>query len=165
MSYLRAFAASAALAAATIAAPAHAEEDLLSRMFTWWNAAFIADKPFERAGFAQYWADDAVLRIDGVAVATGLDAITAHFRRIQSNVDRVEIVLPFAESMQGKAASGGDRIYTYHIIRSRRGKEAQCMLAAGHADLVGGKIKEVALARTVIQPGSSPVAEACWKSE
>lgn len=165
MTYLRALAASAALAATAFAAPARAEEDLLSRMFTWWNAAFVADKPFERAGFAQYWADDAVLRIDGVAVATGLDAITAHFRRIQSNVGQVEIVLPFAESMQGKTAAGGDRIYTYHIIRSRRGKETQCMLAAGHADLMGGKIKEVALARTTVQPGSSPVAEACWKSE
>lgn len=165
MSYLRKLAASAALAAAIVAAPAQAQDDLLSRMFGWWNKAFVSGKPFERTGFAPYWADDAVLRIDGVAVASGLDAITAHFQRIQASGRQVEIVLPFAQAMAGQAASGAERIYTYHVIRSRRGKEVQCMLAAGHADIVGGRIKEVSLVRSAVQPGSSPVAEACWKSE
>lgn len=116
--------------------------------------------PFNRSGFSRYFSDNAILELDGVAVATGIDNLTAHFKAIQDSGAQVEIVLPFVAEMSGK-----DRIYTYHVIRSRRGGAARCMLAAGHADLEHGRIRKISLVRSVIQPGGSPVARLCWSNE
>lgn len=146
-------------ASAGLCAPAVAADrpDVLSAMFAWWNDSMHRHVPFEEKGFARFFASDAVLRIDGVAVASGLGAVTAHFRAIQDSGAEVEIVLPFA----GKMVSAS-RIYTYHVIRSRRNGKARCMLAAGHADLARGRIREISLVRTVVRPGSSPAAQSCW---
>ena len=69
--------------------------------------------------------------------------------------DAVEIVLPFRYSFWQ-----GDRIYTYHVIRSRAQGKVSCMLAAGHADLVDDKIGSVTLVRAEIDPASDPD---CWR--
>jgi len=153
--FLTAIAALLVTAAPVLAKPAQA--DVLTRMFTWWNGRMASHQPFDRAGFARFFTDDAVLRIDGVAVASGIDALTAHFQKIQSSGAEVEIVLPFARSF-----TTPDHIYTYHVIRSRRAGVASCLLAAGHADLTGGRIREVSLVRSPIKPQSSPIADACW---
>lgn len=134
--------------------------DPLSVMFSWWNVSIRDHVPFDRTGFAHYFTDDAVLEIDGVPVALGIAALTAHFRAIQDSGAQVEIVLPFVRKMVS-----GERIYTYHVIRSRRAGVARCMLAAGHADLSRGRIKSISLVRSVIRPGSSQVAKACWTND
>jgi hypothetical protein len=157
--FLTAIAALLTTGAPVLAKPVQA--DVLSAMFTWWNGRMAAHQPFDRAGFARFFTDDAVLRIDGVAVASGIDALTAHFQKIQSSGAEVEIVLPFARSFATPSAKEG-HIYTYHIIRSRRAGVASCLLAAGHADLAGGRIREVSLVRSPVKPHSSPIADACW---
>lgn len=77
------------------------------------------------------------------------------FQKIQQMTDAVEIVLPFRYGFQQD-----DRIYTYHIIRSRAQGKVSCMLAAGHADLAGDKIFRVTLVRAEIDSASDPD---CWR--
>jgi hypothetical protein len=134
-----------------------AKTDVLTLMFTWWNGRMANHQPFDRAGFEHFFTDNAILRIDGVVVASGIDALTAHFQKIQSSGAEVEIVLPFARSFTTPG-----HIYTYHLIRSRRAGVASCLLAAGHADLSGRRIREISLVRSPIKPQTSPIADACW---
>lgn len=142
------------------AASGEAGTDRLSAMFAWWDDSMARHIPFEREGFAAFFAPDAVLELNGLPVATGLDAITAHFRAIQESGAQVEIVLPFAAVMVGPR-----RIYTYHVIRSRRNNEPRCVLASGHADLdAKGLIARLTLVRAPVEPTSSPLAAAaCWQ--
>lgn len=130
--------------------------DRLSEMFTWWNTAMKTPGAFTEEGFQEYFTADAPLTIDGVEVMRGPAGWAERFRKIQSMVDVVEIVLPFRYSFQA-----GDRIYTYHIIRSRAEGKVSCMLAAGHADLVDGQISAVTLVRAEIDPASDPD---CWRN-
>ncbi|WP_137679848.1 hypothetical protein [Aurantiacibacter suaedae] len=145
-----------------VTATAQAEVDscsgVMTRMFAWWNVQMADGIPFEQAGFARFFTDDAVLRIDGGVVAEGLPALLTHFQRIQNSGAQVEIALPFVE-----CSEAGQREYTMHVIRSRRDGVPRCLLAAGHADLRDGLITEISLVRTQIEPGSSPVADLCWR--
>lgn len=132
-------------------------DTVVARMFAWWNEQMRERRPFTTSGFAQFFASDAILRIDGVQTAAGIEAVTAHFAAIQASGAQVEIVLPFIEAFATQHNE-----YTYHVIRSRRNGQPRCMLAAGHTVLDHGRIKEISLVRAVVQPGSSPAAKACW---
>jgi len=110
---------------------------------------------FTEEGFAVYFTKDAPLIIDGAEVMNGPAGWAKRFQMIQKMTDAVEIVLPFRYSFQKN-----DRIYTYHIIRSRAQGKVSCMLAAGHADLADGKIASVTLVRAEINPASDPD---CWR--
>ncbi len=134
---------------------AEAQHDPLSVMFTWWNQTMKTRGAFTEEGFATYFTQDAPLIIDGEEVMRGPAGWAKRFQTIQNMTDAVEIVLPFRYSFQQ-----GDRIYTYHVIRSRAQGKVSCMLAAGHADLVGGKISGVTLVRAEIDPASDPD---CWR--
>lgn len=137
---------------------ARAEEpkaaDRLSVMFTWWNQAMRTPGGFTEAGFSKYFTAEAPLVIDGVEVMRGPAGWARRFQGIQAATDAVEIVVPFRYGFQQ-----GDRIYTYHIIRSRAAGQVSCMLAAGHADLTGELISRVTLVRSEIDPASDPD---CW---
>ncbi|MBB3182241.1 hypothetical protein [Variovorax sp. Sphag1AA] len=132
--------------------------DKLSEMFVWWNDAMKTPGALTEAGFAKYFTADAPLVIDGVEATRGPDGWANHFQNIQAAVGpdgRVETVVPFRYVFQKD-----DRIYTYHVIRSRAHGMVSCMLAAGHADLKGGRINKVTLVRAEIDPASDPD---CWK--
>lgn len=129
--------------------------DKLSEMFTWWNQAMKTPGGFTEQAFAKYFTQDAPLVIDGVEVMRSPAGWAQRFQAIQAATDAVEIVVPFRYSFQQ-----GDRIYTYHIIRSRAAGKVDCMLAAGHADLEGNLIRRVTLVRTSIDPASDPD---CWR--
>jgi hypothetical protein len=131
------------------------QEDPLSAMFSWWNGAMKTPGAFTEEGFAVYFTDDAPLIIDGVEVMRGPAGWAERFQMIQQMTEAVEIVLPFRYSFQQD-----DRIYTYHIIRSRAQGKVSCMVAAGHADLVDGKIGSVTLVRAEIDPATDPD---CWR--
>jgi hypothetical protein len=73
-------------------------DDILSRMFVWWNKAFKDPNGFTPAAFSQYFTDDAVMRIDGVDRAKGVNSLAEHFRVVQSHASAVEIKLPFVEA-------------------------------------------------------------------
>ncbi|TCM13980.1 hypothetical protein EDF56_1155 [Novosphingobium sp. PhB165] len=124
-------------------------------MFTWWNQAMKTPGGFTEAAFARYFTADAPLIINGGEVMRSPAGWAKRFQMIQAATDAVEIVMPFRDSFEA-----GDRIYTYHIIRSRAGGKVSCMLAAGHADLKNGLISKVVLVRAEIDPASDPD---CWK--
>lgn len=129
--------------------------DRLTEMFTWWNQAMKTPGAFTEEAFARYFTADAPLVINGVETMRGPAGWADRFQMIQGATDAVEIVIPFRYSFQQ-----GDRIYTYHIIRSRAAGKVDCMLAAGHAELEGDRISRVILVREPIDPASDPD---CWK--
>ena len=67
------------------------------------------------------------------------------------------IVVPFKTVFQQ-----GDKIYCYHVIRSRRQGKASCSLAAGHAVVKRGKIASITLVRTVLDATKGPLDPECW---
>lgn len=129
--------------------------DKLSEMFTWWNQAMKTPGAFTEGAFARYFTSDAALVIDGKEVMRSPAGWAQRFQAIQAATDAVEIVVPFRYSFQA-----ADRIYSYHIIRSRAAGKVDCMLAAGHADVKGGLISHVTLVRANIDPASDPD---CWR--
>jgi hypothetical protein len=144
-----------AVATGSDTAPVSPQADRLSEMFSWWNGAMKTPGAFTAEGFSVYFTPDAPLIIDGLEVMRGPAGWAERFQKIQSMTDAVEIVLPFRYSFQQDG-----KIYTYHIIRSRAQGKVSCMLAAGHAGLVDGKIGSVTLVRAEIDPTSDPD---CWR--
>jgi len=156
----KAFLASVAAALLLAAAPVAAEKpttDMLSKMFIWWNQAFKTPGAYTAENFSKFFTPDATLMLDGRTVISGVDQWASHFQKIQSSGALVEIVVPFKEVFQK-----GDLIYTYHVIRSRRGGKPSCMLAAGHAVLRGDKIASIVLVRSTMDPGQGPLDPQCW---
>jgi hypothetical protein len=143
--------------AVTAAAAPEPSGDTLSRFFVWWNATFKVPGGYTPAAFGEWFTPDATLVLEGKEVIRGLDGWAAHFQRIQSGGGDVEIVVPFKRVFQED-----DRIYTYHVIRSRRDGALSCALAAGHAELRGGKISTIVLVRSTLDPAKGPMDPECW---
>ena len=136
------------------------QPDRLTQMFVWWNRALKTPGGFTVESFGQYWDKDAALVINGTVLAQGIEAITQSFKSIQERSvnDEIEIVVPFMQQFQA-----GDKIFTYHTIRSRRDGKAACMLASGYAELKNDKILVVNLVRADIDPATAPAQLNCWK--
>jgi hypothetical protein len=66
-------------------------------------------------------------------------------------------VLPFKDVCQQ-----GNKIYNYHVIRTRRNGSTACSLAAGSAELRGGKIASITLVRAPLDPAKGPLDPQCW---
>ncbi len=132
-------------------------DDPVSRMFAWWNQAFKTPGAYTADNFRKHFTDDATLILEGRTVISGVDQWATHFQKIQSGGGEVEIVVPFKEMFRT-----GDRVYTYHVIRSRRGGKAACSLAAGHAVLKGDKIASIVLVRAEVDPAKGAVDPQCW---
>jgi hypothetical protein len=153
----------AAMALAAAPAPAAAAEakatDKLSQMFVWWNTAFKTPGAYTAANFRKHFTEDATLTLEGREVIRGVEQWATHFQKIQSGGGDVEIVVPFKTVFQK-----GDQIYTYHVIRSRRDGKLGCSLAAGHAELKGGKIASIVLVRSDLNADKGPLDPQCWKA-
>jgi hypothetical protein len=148
-----------ALSALAILQPvsAMAQSDVFSSMFAWWNTAFKTKEGFNAAAFRKYFTENATLTLEGHQAIRGIDNWVTHFRKIQASGAEVEIVVPFKTVFRQ-----GDKIYTYHVIRSRRGGKASCTLAAGHAVVERGKIAAITLVRAPIDPAKGPLDPQCW---
>ena len=152
--------ASVGSAPAMAAAPATAvksSDDMLSQMFAWWNQAFKTPGAYTAANFSKFFTPDAALVLEGRTVINGVDQWATHFQKIQAGGGDVEIVVPFKQVFQS-----GNLIYTYHVIRSRRGGEVACSLAAGHAELRDGKISTIVLVRHALDPKKETLDPQCW---
>ncbi|WP_157219978.1 Cif family virulence factor [Flavisphingomonas formosensis] len=150
----------AAAAALTMAMPAQAAapaRDMLSQMFLWWDAAFKRPDGFTPEAFRTYFTDDATLTLEGKTVIRGIPEWVEHFRKIQASGREVEIVVPFKDVFQQ-----GNRIFTYHVIRSRGAGKVTCALAAGDAVLRGGKIASIMLVRTNLDEAGLKAEPDCW---
>jgi hypothetical protein len=149
------------LCASALLVPAQAAPepsgDVLSRFFVWWNTTYKVPGGYTAEAFSQWFTPDATLYLEGKEIIRGVDGWARHFQRIQSGGGDVEIVVPFKSVFQK-----GNRIYTYHVIRSRRGGEVSCALAAGHAELRGRKISTIVLVRSTLDPAKGPMDPQCW---
>lgn len=130
--------------------------DPLSKMFAWWDNAFAKPDGYTPDAFRKYFTEDAVLMIDGKVVARGVDEWAAHFQKIQAAGGSVEIVLPFRETFRA-----GDKIFTYHMIRSVRDGVLSCQLAAGYAMVRDGKLALVSLVRAPVDPAKGRTDPPC----
>ena len=143
------------LAIALLPAQAHAT-DALTTMFTWWNQAFKTPGAFTPEAFRRYFTEDAAIVLNGKESARGIPALVAQFQRIQANTQSVEIVLPFREGFVS-----GDKIFTYHFIRSERAGHSECLRVMGYATLRHGKIAFVNLLRIPEDMSSGTADPAC----
>jgi hypothetical protein len=140
-----------------ILAPAQARAtDALTTMFTWWNQAFKTPGAFTAGAFRRYFTDDAAIVLNGKESARGIPALVAQFQRIQANSQSVEIVLPFREGFVS-----GNKIFTYHFIRSERAGRRECLRVMGYAVLQHGKIALVNFLRIPEDMDSGSADEAC----
>jgi hypothetical protein len=131
--------------------------DVLSRFFVWWNTTFKVPGGYTAEAFGKWFTPDATLVLEGKEVIRGVDGWATHFQKIQAGGGDVEIVVPFKEVFQQ-----GNRIYTYHVIRSRRDGKVACSLAAGHAVLKGDRIASIVLVRSNLDPAKGPLDPQCW---
>jgi hypothetical protein len=143
---------------ASQAAPAPSS-DALSKMFIWWNQAFKTPGAYTADAFRKHFTEDATLILEGREVIHGVDQWATHFQRIQAGGGEVEIVVPFKDVFQK-----GNKIYNYHVIRSRRDGKVGCSLAAGHAELRGGKIASIVLVRAEVDVTKDTVDPLCWRN-
>jgi limonene-1,2-epoxide hydrolase len=141
----------AATAQQTFSAPS--KDDVVSRMFVWWNAAFKDPEGFTPQAFGRYFTNDAVMRINGTNRAQGLTDLAARFRMIQKGVEAVEIKVPFVEAF---SSPDGSKIFTYHLEEAvEKGKSSHSMVM-GYAEIRDGKIALINFLSMEGQPG--PVA-------
>lgn len=144
------------LAPAAIAAPV-ASDDPVSQMFVWWNEAFKTPGAFTPENFRKHFTEDATLVLEGKTVINGVEGWAKHFQKIQAGGGDVEIVVPFKDMFRV-----GDRVYTYHVIRSRRDGKTACSLAAGHGVIRDGKIASIVLVRSELDPAKGQTDPQCW---
>jgi hypothetical protein len=133
--------------------------DPLSQMFVWWNDAFKKPGSYTPEAFRKHFTEDATLILEGREVIHGVQEWAEHFQRIQAGGGDVEIVVPFKEVFRQ-----GNKIYTYHVIRSRRDGKLGCSLAAGHALIRDGRIASIVLVRSDLDVAKGPLDSACWRS-
>lgn len=148
----------ALLCCSTLQADTVSSSDPLSKMFVWWNQAFKQPGSYTAEAFRKHFTEDATLIVEGREVVRGVDAWATHFQRIQAGGGDVEIVVPFKEIFQQ-----GNKIYTYHVIRSRRDGKPGCSLAAGHALIRDGRIASIVLVRSELDAAKGPLDPACWR--
>ncbi len=117
------------------AVAADENDNVLVHMFAWWNAAIKDSDGFTEQAFRRYYTEDATIVINGAERVSGIKNLVEHFRKIQQRVESVEIVLPFEEGFQS-----GNRIFTYHKIRSRADGQDSLSHVMGYAVIENGKI-------------------------
>lgn len=118
-----------------VVSASEADDNVLVQMFVWWNGAISDPQGFTEEAFRRYYTEDAAIVINGKEVVRGIAPLVEHFKRIQQRVESVEIVLPFEEGLQA-----GNRIFTYHKIRSRAEGRDGLSHVMGYAVVEDGKI-------------------------
>ncbi len=122
-----------------------ASSDVLEQMFTWWNGIMNTERELKAEDFARYFTDDATIVLNGNAGVRGPEQMPEYFQKIRGLTEFIEIVLPFKEKFQS-----GNKIFTYHTIRSTRDGLEQESHNMGYAIIENGKIASVSLARFTI---------------
>jgi len=117
------------------AVAADENDNVLVQMFAWWNGAIKDPGGFTEKAFRRYYTEDATIVINGAERVSGIKNLVEHFKKIQKRVETVEIVLPFEEGFES-----GDRIFTYHKLRSRADGEDSLSHVMGYAVIENGKI-------------------------
>ncbi len=110
-------------------------DNVLVQMFTWWNSAIKDPNGFTEEAFRRYFTEDAAIVVNGKERVRGIKPLVKHFKNIQQKVESVEIVLPFEEGFES-----GNRIFTYHLERSRADGVDSLSHVMGYAVVENGKL-------------------------
>ncbi|MBV7257496.1 hypothetical protein KCG44_11930 [Pacificimonas sp. WHA3] len=126
-----------------LASPASAHDEssnVLVDMFAWWNEAIKDEDALTEDAFSRFFTADAAIVVNNKVSVQGVANMVPHFRRIHSQVDEVEIVLPFEMGFES-----GDKIFTHHVIRARDKGSAVVNTSElmGYALLKNGKIEYI----------------------
>lgn len=115
---------------------------VLVDMFDWWNGIINSDEPLTAEQFRQFFTEDAVIMVNNKEQVRGVEQMPAHFKAIRERPGTIEIELPFLEEFQS-----GNKIFTYHRIRSVGEQGVSITRNMGYATLEGDRIASVSLAR------------------
>jgi len=115
---------------------------VLTDMFAWWNGVINGEEPLTAEQFRQYFTEDAVILVNNREQVRGVEHMPAHFQAIRERPGTIEVELPFREEFQS-----GNRIFTYHRIRSVNAEGESFTYNMGYAVLEGDRIASVSLAR------------------
>ncbi|MDA5193958.1 nuclear transport factor 2 family protein [Govanella unica] len=69
-------------------------DTIITQMFRWWNEAYTDPNGFTPEAFSRFYTDDAELIVNGNSRGKGLQALSAHYQRIQAAVPLAQMVLP-----------------------------------------------------------------------
>ncbi|MGC6327895.1 M14 family metallopeptidase [Rhizorhabdus sp. FW153] len=116
------------------------EPHILTRMFAWWNDAYLLPDAFTETAFARYFTRDAELIVNGELRAHGLAGLVARFCDVKRLTDHVRIELPFIDSF---ASADGRRVYTRHRAHATIRGMTETELISGWAELRGGLIRRL----------------------
>jgi ketosteroid isomerase-like protein len=119
---------------------------VLVDMFRWWNEIINTEEPLTAEQFRRYFTEDAVILVNNLEQVRGVEHMPAHFQAIRERPGSIEVELPFREEFQS-----GDRIFTYHAIRSTQDGVVNTTYNMGYAILEGDRIASVSLARFTAQ--------------
>jgi hypothetical protein len=115
---------------------------VLEQMFTWWNGIINTEQELKTEDFSRFFTDDTAIVLNGNEGVRGTVNLPGYFEKIREATEYVEIVLPFKEKFQS-----GNKIFTYHTIRSTRKGLKQESHNMGYAIIEGGKIAYISLVR------------------
>lgn len=115
---------------------------ILTDMFGWWNEVINSEEPLTADQFRRYFTEDAVILVNNQEQVRGVENMPAHFLPIRERPGTIEVELPFREEFQS-----GNRIFTYHLIRSTQGEVVNISYNMGYAIIEGDRIASISLAR------------------
>jgi hypothetical protein len=94
------------------------KENPIIRMFEWWNAEFRNPQGFAPEAFRLHYREDARLIVNGNLRGEGVDALSRHYRRLQSEFDSIQMELPVIDEF-----ACDDRAFVQCITRAERSGE------------------------------------------
>jgi hypothetical protein len=88
-------------------------ENPIVRMFEWWNAEFSDPEGFSPQAFGLHYCEDARLMVNGNLRGQGYEALSRHYRKLQSEFDSIQMELPVLDQF-----SCGDRAFVQCVTRA-----------------------------------------------
>ena len=73
-------------------------ENVITRMFAWWNEAMLDPGRLSAGAFARFYTEDGQLVVNGTLRATGPAALADHYRAIAGKCDEVAMILPVEQA-------------------------------------------------------------------
>ncbi|HLF30450.1 MAG TPA: hypothetical protein VI566_05405 [Xanthomonadales bacterium] len=111
-------------------------------MFRWWNGIINTEEQLTVEQFRRYFTEDAVIIVNNHEQVRGVENMPAHFTAIRQRPGTIEVELPFREEFQS-----GNKIFTYHLIRSTQDDGVNITSNMGYAIIEGDRIATISLAR------------------
>jgi len=87
-------------------------------MFEWWNVEFANPEGFAPDSFGLHYRDDIRLIVNGNLRGQGFDALSRHYRKLQSEFDSIQMELPVLDEF-----ACGDRAFVQCVTRAVRAGE------------------------------------------